>query len=246
MSKHLEETARDKMWRAIISFSRDLEEIPGRKKWVQRKIALTLHAADVDTCEGEVEKLTDFEFPDEIEKQRIIIMAYLALADSVTALKECEYYFRRYPFRNLPVTKHRHIVNVCEMYFSRFYEIRSRLKNVLNAANKVISDKKFDVGAFIKLFDRIFDSEIRQRHGVHHRERFDDVDVSRIFLMETLATRQAVKNLHVGEYRQIANSWISRVRTQGKKVDEFLEAVANALIENCDFLKPEEGRTKRK
>jgi hypothetical protein len=181
----------------------------------------------------------EFRFPQAIENQHAVIMAFLSLVDGVESLKECEYYFRRYPFRGLPVPKYRHIVNICEMYFNRFYEIRERVRNVLNAVNILIAPKKLDVGGLLKHFDKIFDQEIRTRHSVHHRERFDDMATSRMFLTEALVSDRAqdamLMRAHVGEYRRLTNEWVQRVRRRGQMMDDVLEAVAKAIVENCKF-----------
>lgn len=190
-----------------------------------------------DPARNEIEK--EFSFPESIEKQHAVIMGFLALADSVGSLKECEYYSRRYPFKGLPVARYRHIVNVCEMYFGRFYEIRERVRNVLNAVNVLVAPHKLDVGKFLKTFDKAFDQEIRARHGIHHRERFDDVAINRIFLAETLASSDAENSslfrANLGEYRRLASEWAKRVHERGKLMDKFLEVVAEAVVQNCDF-----------
>ena len=56
-------------------------------------------------------------------------------------LRQCEFYFRRYPFRGMPVSKADHIRNICEMYFAQFYVMRSRIKTCLNLMSDLLRIK---------------------------------------------------------------------------------------------------------
>ncbi len=228
---------KERIWDAIRDFVHEIESLPGWTEWRRGKMDHVLSCDDPWWLkEGKVEIATEFMFPADIEKKHAVVMGFLRLADSVGALKECEFYFRRYPFKNLPVQRYRHLVNVCEMYFNRFYEIRERIKAVLNAINAVIAPQKLDVGKFIKTFDSVFDQEIRARHGVHHRERFDDVALNRLFLAEIMENKsERLEKSSLAEYRRVASEWVKRVRSRGKLMDEFLEVVAKAIVENCDL-----------
>lgn len=234
----MEDTARDRMLNAIRAWSNDLEDYPGWKEWRRRRFGHTLYFDDQFLTP--VEKVEDdFQFSDEVEKQHDVVIQYLGLQEAVNSLKECEYYFRRYPFRGLPVTRHNHITNVCEMYFGRFYEFRERLKKYFKAVSVVVPKHRFDVGGFIKMFDKVFDQELRTRHSVHHHRRFEDVAIDRVFLTESLSAIHAKKGWkreHLTAYRKLANEWAQRVRRRGAKMDEFLEAIAVATLANCSFL----------
>jgi hypothetical protein len=184
--------------------------------------------------------LNDFKFSEEVTKQHAVIYGYLRLSETINALKECEYYFRRYPFHGLPVSRHSHITNVCEMYFGRFYEFRERLKKYLNAVKMLAPAGSFDVGAYINSFDRAFDQELRARHSVHHDSRFDDIAIDRVFLTDVMSTSRTEdkgwKTEHLAAYRKLANEWARRVRRRSQSMEEFLEAVAGATLSNCSFL----------
>jgi hypothetical protein len=101
-----------------------------------------------------------FTFPPEIEKQHAVVYQYIGLQQTVETLKECEYYFRRYPFRGLPVSRASHITNVCEMYFGRFYEFKERLKKYFEAVKAVSPNHNLDIGKFIRQYEKIFDDEL--------------------------------------------------------------------------------------
>ena len=74
----------------------------------------------------------DFKFPDQIEKQHDLVTSFFHLHSAAEALNQCQYYFRRYPFKEDKITRADHARNMCEFYLSNIYVLRSRLKIVLN------------------------------------------------------------------------------------------------------------------
>ncbi|WP_193174146.1 hypothetical protein [Oricola nitratireducens] len=213
-----------------------MEEVPGWREWRGKKLKYTLFFDDI--IRRDYKELEEgFQFPEDIEKKHKIVICFLSLADSVSALKDCEYYFRRYPFHGLPVSRQRHLVHMCEMYFGRFYEIRERIKSVLNAVNDCMQDKNLDIGKFIKLYDKVFSAELRARNRAHHHERFDDLETSRLFIVETASgkLKDISEKAARDEYRRVTRQWSKRVQKKSKQMDRFLEAVAQAIIENCDL-----------
>jgi hypothetical protein len=109
----------ERVWDAIREFMHELESLPGWTEWRKGKVAHVLSYDDPWWMQdGKVEIATEFMFPEDIEKKHAIAMGFLRLTDSIGALKECEFYFRRYPFKGLPVQRTRHLINVCEMYFA--------------------------------------------------------------------------------------------------------------------------------
>jgi hypothetical protein len=74
------------------------------------------------------EDLPDIKVAPEKEALGKVFSAYLALASLQHSLTQTEYYFRRFPFSNLPVSRSDHLRNICEMYFDRIEQFRQRLK----------------------------------------------------------------------------------------------------------------------
>lgn len=138
---------------SIAKWIRLLENYPGWREWNLEKVFYTLNF-DLENLDDQ--RQGEFMFSQEVEQQRQLIMKYLELKDSIDALRECEYYFRRYPFRGLPVTYSRHITNICEMYFSRCYEFKQKLCEYLNAL-QALSEEKISVGSILKAFDKEFE-----------------------------------------------------------------------------------------
>lgn len=213
-----------------------LEDYPGWKEWNRRKVSLTLHQ-DVwdERTKGTPE---EFVFSVEVARQHEVVFQFLGLHQTLEALKDCEYYFRRYPFHGLPVSHHDHLTNICEMYFGRFYEFRERLKKYLNAVNATLKDKKLDVGGLIKQFDKIFDDELRARNSVHHHQRFADAAIDRVYLTSVLS-KQSLNDGWISErkarYRAVTREWAERVQRRADAVADFLEAAAQATLTLCDF-----------
>jgi hypothetical protein len=181
----------------------------------------------------------EFKFSVEVETQHDVVLQYLALEEAVNALKDCEFYFRRYPFRGLPVTQNNHITNICEMYFGRFYEFKERLKKYFKAVNAAAPEHGLDIGAFVRLFEKVFDQELRERNGVHHHGRFQDLAIDRVYLTGAISMnkkRKGWEQEHLIAYRKLANEWARRARRSGAKMDEFLEAIAVMTLVSCSFL----------
>jgi hypothetical protein len=237
----MSETQRDCLLNAIGVWMTRVESYPGWRAWKRTQFAYTLDFDEMATSSHDEQK-DEFIFPDEMAKEHAVVAGYLGLHDTVHSLKECEFYFRRYPFRGLPVTRHSHIRNVCEMYFGRFYEFKERLKNYFDAVDASVPDHHLEVGKFIKSFDRTFNQELRSRNYIHHHNRFEDLAIDRVFLTEAISLNRKDKGWkteHLIAYRKFANEWAQRVRQRGEKVDEFLEAVAIATLKTCRFLSVE-------
>ena len=225
------------MVKAIGTWLKDLEDYPGWRERRRKRLGHTLHFDDPLLKPSK--PLGDFTFSDKMEKQHAVVFQYLELHEAISALRECEYYFRRYPFRGLPVTRHNHITNICEMYFGRFYEFRERLKRYFAAVKAAEPKHQIDVGGFIKIFDKEFDQELRARNGVHHHSRFGDVTIDRVFLTGSISMTSGGKGWereHLAAYRKTAKEWAERVRRRGETMDQFLEVVADATLRTCTFL----------
>ena len=161
----------------------------------------------------------------------------MELLSTVNALKDVEWYFRRYPFSNAPVSRDSHLRYCCEMYFSRFYQFKERLKKLFEAFKLVTPDHKLNIGMFIKQFNEDFKQEINERNSLHHDVAFDAVDISRIALYEITGLSDSDPYTSQSHYRKISKEWAARVRRRSEHLDVYVEAVAKTLLENCQFLK---------
>ncbi|HBP50582.1 hypothetical protein [Pseudomonas sp.] len=223
---------------ATAQWIRWLEDYPGWKEWNRDRLNRALYDDDLLPDAGELVPRA-FVFSEAVERQHTVVFQYICLHQTTIALKECEYYFRRFPFHGLPVTHSDHITNICEMYFGRFYEFRERLKKFLNVLAVVAPTHRIDPGKFIKLFDKEFEGELKARNSVHHHARFEDQAIDRIFLTSIVSTGLSGarwKAERQAAYRKVTQEWVARVRKRASKVDEFMEAAAQLTLMSCDFL----------
>lgn len=233
----MEETNRARMSNAIGAWLIKLEGLEGWREYRRIRLRHTLNFDDPFFMPDE--SLGDFVFAPEIEQQHTIVTQYLGLEQTIEALRECEFYFRRYPFRDLPVSRHAHITNVCEMYFGRFYEFKERLKKYLNTIKAVCPHRTIDISKFVKLFEAVFEQELRARNRVHHHGRFEDIAIEKILVTDMASignTKDGWKRRHYAAYRRASVEWSERVRARSARIDDFLEATAEVSLTVCGFL----------
>ncbi|TAX91040.1 hypothetical protein ELH97_03380 [Rhizobium leguminosarum] len=234
------------MTSAIVAFMEKLDEYPGWREWNRGKIGYTLHFDDFLRPDNHAE---EFKFDEETEKQHAVIMCYFSLFQTPAELRDLEFYFHRFPYAGTSITRYAHLSNCCELYFSKFYQYKERLKELFDAVENAVGKHNLAIGKFIKRLDKEFDAEMRERHSVHHRQRFEDIEISRLFLIENMMLNDPAttekgwteERRHV--YRKAANAWSKRCVTQSERLNAFTEAVAEALLKVCPFLKSEISNT---
>ena len=230
-------SASEQMMDATAHFIRKLDAVPG---WRESRVSNLVAAMDLDdTLSEQTDKVKPIALPLEIELQHAVVGRYLELCDLVLSVKSCEYYFRRFPFNGLPVTRHEHLSNVCELYFSRIYQFKERLKHLVDAVDVLVPKHGIQFGPFIKQFAKEFDQEIRERNQIHHFQRFADLDIERVYLTgmhDVVFPNKGWKAEQRLYYRKVAKEWAQRLRKRGARLDAFLEAVAEALLLGCPFL----------
>ncbi len=231
-----------RMISAIVVFTRELEKYPGWREWNRGKVAYTLHFDEFVRYRSHEQ---EFKFDEETEKQHTIIMRYFSLTQTSAELRDLEVYFRRFPYSGTPITRYGHLSNCCELYFSKFYQYKERLKKLFDAVGHAIGKSDLDVGKLIKLLDKEFEAEMRERHSIHHRQRFEDAEISRVFLIESIISSDPAMadkgwaDEQRRAYRKAGKIWAKRCLTQSGRLDEFTEVVARELLKTCPFLMPE-------
>ena len=211
----------------------EVSRYPGFNDWQKKRFSRILMWGEVSYDTG-----TNFEFDAETEKKQDFSLAYMELIRSALSIQSVEYYFRRYPFRDLPVSHDEHLSNICELLFSRIYQFREKLKKTLNLANQ-IKPNIIDVGPIIKWFDRTFREEISERNQTHHHTRYQDIEIEKISLMHLMAIAKrdngwSEEMRH--EYRKACSTWTSRVRARSKIIFQVIDVLSKHLDENADFL----------
>lgn len=240
------EDAQSRLWSAITVWMKQLQEYPGWREWKRAHIGYTLRYGE-DSSSQDV-GVGDFELPPQLDAEHAVIMMYLELLSTVNALRDVEWYFRRFPFSGTPITREKHLRYCCEMYFGKFYQFKERLKNLSKAVQTAVPGNNLNFGGFIRAFEKEFRSEIKARNGVHHREAFDDVAISRVALLELLETSNSGSGRsqeYRSYYRKTENEWVSRIRRRADYLDKFVQAVAVALLRDCPFLLVNEQPSER-
>lgn len=216
-----------------------LSEIPGWRAWKDQSLANAVWLRDDEPTMRK--EIGDWEFEGAFGQEHAIITSYYALISTVTSLKDCEYYFRRYPFYGLPVSKDEHLRYIFEMYFGRFYEFSERMKKCSDMVQKHKGNRSSKVfGKLIKDFKNEFDEEIRERHHVHHHDRFEDVRIHNLALTKAAFIDHNIeaswKSAYDRAYRKTVVEMVDQVRVRSGHVEEYLNAMATVILAECPFL----------
>lgn len=229
--------SQERISHAVREWMHKLNEYPGWEEWKRLHIGYTLNFDDNLMSTKKFSQ--EFKFSLEIEREHAVVALYLELLSTANALRDVEWYFRRYPFSRAPVSRESHLRYCCEMYFGRFYQFKERLKKLSKALKDAVPDHGLAFGQFIRAFEKEFEEEIKARNGVHHHEAFDEVAISRIALFELAGGfdgRNPRSHPVHAHYRRTANEWALRVKRRSKTLDQYVEALAEALLKSCPFL----------
>ena len=230
----------ERLLTAMHQWSAKLESVPGWTKFKRESFHTTISYDDPWPGDKPL-KSGGFKLPPDVDRERDLVTRFYTLVTSLQSLRDCEYYFRRYPFRGLPVFHHDHLRYICEMYFSRFYEFSERLKKMGNAINANLPDgQTIDVGGLVKAFKNQFDPEIKARNNVHHHDRFEDIRLDNLFFLTAANLREKKKHIddrRRNSYRDATREWSQRVRVRSDLVEKHLDGVALVILDSCTFLK---------
>ena len=177
-----------------------------RKDRANRSIlqTLTRHLGPSD------EALPEIRSSKREEQENNVVTAYLALASLCGSFGQCEYYFRRYPFKDLPVSHSDHLRNVCEMYFDRVEQFRGRLKMLVNSLKNLTGTSDARYGTLIKTYEKHFKWECKQRNLIHHHRRFEYDAIDQLGLIDLLRLSDMAPVLPDPAYiyRQESRNWV--------------------------------------
>jgi hypothetical protein len=232
-----ESDTRELVMNAISGWLNRYVEIPGFKAWKNRSINATImNGFELTTC-----SIDPFPHSEAVLSEHAVITAYLNLVTALQDIAEMEYYFRRYPFNGLPVSKGNHLRHTCEAFFSKLYIFEERMTLTLNEIDRVITPKKIDIGSVRKAFQKTFKTDLRERHNTHHHFHYRDIEVDQISMIDTLSIAPSVDaaamaRLEQFAYRRATRNWVLRVKSRTKAASHFVDAVGRAMLTHCDFL----------
>ena len=220
----LRDTYRNRMSIATREWTKQFcDKNPSWRKYIREKLSnIIFESSDFDEKGGLLQ---------EVEHQRVLIVEYITLELMIEEIQQCEYYLRRFPFGSLPVDRSSHVANICEMYFNKCYQFKDRFKRYLNTLK--VQVPSLEVGPAVKMYSRMFDRELKARNAVHHKGRFSDLTIEKIFLYEIRPTDVAARDY---EYRRTIRFWIREIQITILRVNQIVEAVARTTLEGLSFL----------
>lgn len=237
---------REQILDAMVPWMDGIRAYPGFSDWKRKAIARIIDYGERTSIEEKKPSEKEFKFPPDIERQHAAMMSYLSLSVTHNAMAATEFYFRRYPFQSLPVTREEHLRYTCETFFSRIYEFSERMKRCLNNLNEVI-DGQVNVGGIIKEFATDFKQELIARNQIHHHERFDEIQLNKVGWLENVANSDKRQDKDRGwmtetriAYRRASLEWAARAKRRSERAGIYLDAVAKAYLDYATFLHPSE------
>jgi hypothetical protein len=222
----------------VVSILRDLEDEQNKERASQRMQRTLLN--------GFIDKDLPRVSPETLSPQQRceanIIEGFIGLYTQVETIRECQYYFRRYPFRGLHFSRAKHLTNCCEMYFDRIVQFRDRMKTLLNAIKRAAPQAPVPVARMLRLFDKIFAFEIRNRNHTHHHGRFDTDEIRQLGLIHILSVGERTANFSAGIeddlFRKAARGWVKSIQQAVDLVEQFVDQAALIILDVCEFVQP--------
>jgi hypothetical protein len=208
---------------------------PEFKNFRRQRLEYTLY-------DNSTHELADFVLAPELLKQHAVIVAFYSLCQSQKTMAQCEYYFRRFPFRSLLISRDDHLQNICALYFSTFYMMECRIKTTLNSLKAACPHNTLQGGKIIRAFKKEFDDELRARNRVHHHEAFDDIELNRISITGVISGGEDSQSTfwrgqHVFAYRKFSREWSLQARLRSRIAQSFVEVVALGILTEAPFLR---------
>jgi hypothetical protein len=226
----------DELLAAINTWTRPLIEHSAFRQLSRSKVGSALDWEDDWPTKNE--RVREVILPEPLAAQHDAVMKFYNLFATAERVKTVEFYFRRYPFHDLQIAHHEHLENICLMFFSYFYVFQERLRVYLNALNRISAPASIDVGSTLRLYQKRFNAELRERHGATHFEPFDDLTINALMLhrIRNLGGSTDARAGATFAYRKASREWTGHAKQGAERVAAFLEAIADATLQVATFL----------
>lgn len=227
----------DELLVAINAWTRPLVEHSAFRRLARSKIGSASDWESDWPTKGE--RIREVILPEPLAAQHDAVMQFYNLWATAERMRTVEFYFRRYPFGDLPINRHEHLENVCTLFFSYFYLFQERLRLYLNALNKASCPSSINVGGVLKIYQKRFSAELRERHSATHSEPFDDLTINAVML-RSLSDHDGPTGDRVGAtyaYRKASREWAGHAKLGSERVAAFLEPIAGATLQVAIFLR---------
>lgn len=175
----------------------------------------------------EIEQLYN-RAPKDYKDFHLLHSMFITICDTMNAAKQCEFYFRRFPYKGIEITKSDHIRNISEMYLGRVYEIHEKIVQFLNKLQELKPKTPIDIGKFSKDFKKSFHWEFKERGLAVHNQRFTETALNKLGTSLLLGKffDPVYETVAEETFAQLKHKWVKRVKSQSKSFDQILEEVS--------------------
>lgn len=230
------EQARKDLQPLLTVWLESLMQVDGFADWKNKDIITTITRGlgeDGDNDDGE-----DFPMPDHIVSEHKIVSGYIDLERACLDIRQCEYYFRRFPFHGLPVSHDDHLRNCCELYLNKVGQFRFRLEKQLKTLKRL---KRGAVPSeeIVNAFRRQFASLLSERNAIHHEKTYDDLELKSVSLGNLLSignNGSPFVEFRKIAYRRNVKAWVKRIQEAHDAIEVYVGITAAVMIERCHFL----------
>jgi hypothetical protein len=227
--------AKEAVWPRVSGWLMGLLDYPGFREWKNEAMRRQMHFTILP--QRPVETFEDFRFDTQTLREHDIVAGYVRLSRAATDCRATQHYFRRYPFRGLPIGRDEHLRTCAELYYSRVYQFRERLFRLLIWIERRTQPKGLDVKALKEVFDAQLQVELDARHRIHHEEAYTDFELDALGQTDLLSSvNDGWPRMSDAGYHRIAREWRQRVVASADKLDFWVGAAAVLMLVRCRFL----------
>lgn len=237
----LSKQAQEDLWPRITAWLDKYVEYEGFKEWKQKQIINTIIAG---LAPGSELDLQDFVLPAEVVREHEIVTGYIDVQRCLLNIRECEHYFRRYPFRGQNISRESHLKTCCELFFGRVYQFRERWLKQLKRIDRRTKPKGLPIGSWRKQFESRFSAILAARHEHNHNADYSDIQIEAVGIGDLLSmSNPELEHLKLSPsaYRRITKYWVQQVRAASDQLEVFLGLLAVLMAARCAFLPPAES-----
>lgn len=181
----------------------------------------------------------DFQFSETIETEHSLIHGYVALMRALIRTRECEPYFRRYPFKNLDITRESHLSTCCELFFSRVYQFEASWVAQIKRLDRKTRPKGLPIKKIQAEFRDRFKSIIDARNEVHHVTPYADEKLNALGITDLLSSNADDLDwvrMSQSNYRRICRDWVAKVQAVCVQLELYVGQIASLMLQRCQFL----------
>jgi hypothetical protein len=218
-------------------------EYPGYGEWKNKQLMQTLLEGLIPDME--YDSPPDFDFSADVKQQVDLVQGYHAIISTMHGVRECEFYFRTYPFRGKNISREAHLRTCCELFLSRVYQFKKRWLRQLKWLGRRTQPKGLSIKSLEEDFDARFGKLVAERNKIHHEQEYSDIQTQALGLGDLLSVTQGTPDwmrVSRGSYLRIRRGWVKTVRNTADQLDLFVGVVATLMLTRCRFLPEESNR----